>query len=326
MSAAGVTLVVGGGGLVGSNVLRALAKRRRVVVRAQVPWSEPGAARVALRAGIVEALAAAGGGPLDIAWCAGAGTVATTQDDLDREVAQFAAFLADLQAEVPAGADLAFFLASSAGGLYAGSSAPPFDEHTEPRPLAPYGWAKIRMEEELLAAVERLDAPALLGRLANVYGPGQNLAKAQGVVSRLCVAHLARSPLPVTVSLDTIRDYLFVTDAAEMIVTGLEGLRDRRAATGERVVVKVMASGRSTTLSTMIAESNRVFHRRAPVSIVSSGSPGQVRDLRLRSVVWTELQSCARTTLAAGFERTAEAVAEDVVRRGPLVATTAGAR
>ncbi len=326
MSTARVALVVGGGGLVGSHVVRELERRGRVVVRARVPWPDPDAARVALRAGIAEALAATTDGRLDIAWCAGAGTVATTQDDLDREIAQFAAFLADLEAAVPAGLDLAFFLASSAGGLYAGSSAPPFDERTEPRPLAPYGWAKIRMEEELLASIERLDAPALLGRLANVYGPGQNLAKAQGVVSRLCVAHLTRSPLPVTVSLDTIRDYIFVTDAAEMIVEALDGLRERRAADGERAVVKVMASGRSTTLSTMIAESNRVFHRRAPVSIVSSGSPGQVRDLRLRSVVWTELQRCARTTLAAGFERTANAVAEDVVRRGPLVTTKAGAR
>ena len=55
---------------------------------------------------------------------------------------------------------------------------------------------------------------AVLGRLANVYGPGQTLGKPQGLLSQLCLADATGRPLPVFVSMDTIRDYLYAGDAA----------------------------------------------------------------------------------------------------------------
>ncbi len=62
--------------------------------------------------------------------------------------------------------------------------------------------------------------PLLVGRLSNLYGPGQDLAKPQGLISQLCRAQLTRRPLSIYVSLDTRRDYLFVDDAAAMVVAG----------------------------------------------------------------------------------------------------------
>ena len=41
----------------------------------------------------------------------------------------------------------AFFLASSAGGVYAGVGASPYDEFSPTKPLAAYGWAKLRAEQ-----------------------------------------------------------------------------------------------------------------------------------------------------------------------------------
>jgi uncharacterized SAM-binding protein YcdF (DUF218 family) len=77
-----------------------------------------------------------------------------------------------------------------------------------PRPLAPYGEVKLGMEEALRAAAAEIGAAALVGRISNLYGPGQDLSKPQGLISRVCIAHLTRAPLPVMVSLDTMRDYL----------------------------------------------------------------------------------------------------------------------
>ena len=61
-----------------------------------------------------------------------------------------------------------------------------------------------------MAAADR--PPVLIGRIANLYGPGQNLAKAQGLVSQLCAAQLERARSSIWVSLDTLRDYLFAPD------------------------------------------------------------------------------------------------------------------
>ena len=64
-------------------------------------------------------------------WCAGAGVVGSSQAELDAEVAVLEGFLSRWEPRSdPAGNG--FFLASSAGGVYAGASGPPFTEHTEP--------------------------------------------------------------------------------------------------------------------------------------------------------------------------------------------------
>ena len=126
-----------------------------------------------------------------------------------------------------------FFLASSAGGVYAGASGPPFTEHTEPAPISAYGRAKLRSEEIATEFAVRTSTALLVGRLANLYGPGQNLDKPQGLVSQLCLAQLTRQPLTVYVPLDTMRDYLFVDDAAAMAVAGLGAVTASRQASAE---------------------------------------------------------------------------------------------
>lgn len=313
MTSRPATLVVGAGGLLGRHVMTSLEAAGFPTTRAWVPWSDPEQARAALKAAVVDL---SRHGVFNIAWCSGAGVVATPAEALSQELEQFRGFLEDLAELTGPDSDVAVFLASSAGGVYAGSQAPPFTEGTVPAPLTPYGEIKLQMEDALRDLVTDTGTVALVGRIANLYGPGQDLSKPQGLVTRLCLTHLTGDPLPVYVSLDTMRDYLYVEDCAAMIAAGLADLRGRAAATGDRTVVKVMATGQSTTLAAMIGESNRVFHRRARMSVISATVSGQVRDLRLRSVQWPELQRHNRTTLPAGFRRTAEDVARTVVSGG----------
>ena len=94
----------------------------------------------------------------------------------------------------------------------------PFTEHTTPAPISAYGRAKLRSEEIATEFAVRTGSALLVGRLSNLYGPGQDITKPQGLISQLCRAQLTRQPLSVYVSLDTMRDYLFVDDAAAMVV------------------------------------------------------------------------------------------------------------
>lgn len=299
------TLVVGGGGLLGSHVVGALRRHGRAGRVPQVAdWLDTEAALDSL---LDSALAAAGRDPnFRVAWCAGAGTVATDPESLQREVRLFERFLDGLPTP------RALFLASSAGGVYAGSPAsPPFTERSETGTLAPYGVAKLAMERHLAVYAARQGSRAVLGRISNLYGPGQNLDKAQGLVSRMRHGQLVHEPLGIYVSMDTLRDYLFVRDAAEMVVACL----DRAAAEPPgTATVKILASGQALSIAALAGESARVF-RRSPglASRPNRRTAAQVRDLRLRSVVWPEIDALARTPVGTGLHATGNAVADAVV-------------
>lgn len=311
---AGVAWVVGAGGLVGRNVVTTLRADGYDVLTSRVPWADEEAAVEVLTADADAFAAARAGRPWVLAWCAGAGVVATGADALAAELRVFERTVAHLGTGIGPDEDGVVFLASSAGGLYAGSSGAPFTEASEPRPLVPYGHTKLAMEAVVERLAEQTGVRAVLGRLANVYGPGQTLGKPQGLLSQLCLADATGRPLPVFVSMDTIRDYVYVGDVGAMVGRCVELARAEAAGT---VVAKVLASGRPVTVGHLVSEARRVFHRPLRTNSVPGGK-GQVLDLRLGSVRWPEVDALAATTLPAGLAATAADVRSRVVRGGPL--------
>lgn len=300
---AGVLWVLGGGGLLGRHVVVAAENAGYTVLTSEVPWDDRDETVSVLTAGVDALREAAGGGAWSVAWCAGAGVVATPQEHFETEVEVFRAFLDRLAGLGPGGS---FFLASSAGGVYAGSpDRPPYTEDSTTAALAPYGKAKLAMESIAAEFAGRSGTKVLIGRLSNLYGPGQNLSKPQGLVSMLCQALVSGQPAGVYVSMDTLRDYLFVHDAARMVVAGLE----RVAAQEQPVVTKIFASGRGTSIAALVGVATKVFRRRPPIVFRASAvSSAQVRDLRLSSVVWPDLDALARTTLPVGLATTGQSI------------------
>lgn len=288
--------VVGAGGLLGSAVVAHLRGRGRTVRTVAVPWGTTGA-----EPALVAAAAALGSGPVEVYWCAGAGVVGSAQADLDAEVAALTAFLGAWPSE---GAGSALFLASSAGGVYAGSAGPPFTEDTVPRPLAAYGHAKLAGEAVARDFAERTGTALLVGRISNLYGPGQDVTKPQGLISHLCRAQQSRTPINVYVSVDTLRDYLYADDAAVLVGWCLGEVRRRGG-----VHVKILAAEQSVSIGALIGALHRVSRRRPPV--VFGASPNarfQVHDLRLRSTAWPPTADMARTPLPVGMSATLESV------------------
>lgn len=311
------TLVVGARGLLGSAVVRRLRAARQPVLEASVPWHDAQAAPAALTAALADLRRVAGDGPWHLAWCAGSGVTSTTREVLDAEVATVRRWIDATVAEPSV--DLSrgrVFLASSAGGIYAGADLPPFTELTPPAPLSAYGEIKLSTEAEFARLAAQGGARVLVARISNLYGPGQNLAKAQGLISQMCRSQLTGQPLGVYVSLDTVRDYLYVEDAAGMVIDGLAGL-DTVAAPGE-VVLKILASQRSASIAAVVGEIRRVFRRRPLLRLAASPhARQQARDLRFRSVVWPELDRRAFTTLPAGILATSRDIGERI-RAGEL--------
>ncbi len=306
-----LTWVIGRGGLLGQSLEKALDPAARWVPPEPVAWLAPGAGALDLRRQVAEFLRAAGDRPWSVAWCAGAGVTGSSQQTLQLELVALQETL-DALGEASRGSDGAFFFASSAGGVYAGVGAPPYDESSPVHPLGAYGQAKLDAEALIAGWSQATGTPSLVGRIANLYGPGQNLAKAQGLISQICRSHLTGQPLSIYVSLDTLRDYVFAPDCADLVVDGLARLRQEQSVTAPGVVTKILASQRAITIGAVLGEMRRIFKK--PPRIVLGASPTaamQARDLSLRSRVWPELDRRSLTPFAVGVAITAA----DLLRR-----------
>jgi UDP-glucose 4-epimerase len=231
-------------------------------------------------------------------WSAGAGVVGSSAIDLATERIIWQTALLELSREDCR--ELRLFLASSAGGVYAGSDSPPFSESTPPLPLSDYGRNKLLMEGDLRDWLDaNPGATGLIGRIANLYGPGQNLTKPQGLISHLATCLIHHEPIHIYVPLDTIRDYLFTEDAARVILQSMQCLAESPV----RCVVKIIAAERPTTIGQLLSMLTQLT-RQHPRIIAAPHSLRalQPRSLQFRSEQWPHLLD-PRTDLRLGLER-----------------------
>lgn len=296
-----ITWIIGQGGLLGSALARYATQLHEP---GSVPWQHPEEAAATLHAQARGLEAATQGSAWRVIWAAGAATTSTARSEAEAELIPLEGLLSGLRSALPSGPG-AMFLASSAGGVYAGSTQPPFTHDTPTIPLSPYGELKLaqeRLTTEILGSL----VPVTLGRISNLYGPGQNLDKLQGVISRLARASITRQPINIFVPLGTIRDYIYADDAAEAI---LDVTRDSvmNGTVGEPRT-EIIATGRGTTIGQLIRTMSEITKRRVPVALGSHpSSAAQAVDLRVTPT--TELRHV--TTLPEGVR----AVHDDLLMR-----------
>jgi len=304
-SSTSATLVVGSGGFLGRAVRRAAAEAApgTDVRAASVPWDDQDAA--------VEALVTAIRGvrtpdsPWRVVWCAGTGVVATGAEVFEAEQQLIGRVLETLAGDEAAPGTL--FFASSAGAVYAGSSPAPFDEDSEPAPLAPYGRSKLASEARFRTWAESTGARLLVGRFSNLYGPGANLGKAQGLVSQLALAHLEGRPSSIYVPTETTRDYLYIDDAAAMVLDAVD--TTERSTDAGTAVTKIFASGRSATITEVVAAVEDAFGE--PLDVRHGADPSatyQGLDLRFGSRVLPTVDARDFTDFGQGVRNTVDAL------------------
>ncbi|MET0976397.1 MAG: NAD(P)-dependent oxidoreductase [Leifsonia sp.] len=305
--------VVGARGLLGRGLVERLQARPgwSVAAVAPLPWGDPTAFTAAVASGLDQLAAAVStGGAGDgwaVIWAAGAAVTNSPRERLDAELAQLDVALRELERARERGLDPragAVFYASSAGGVYGGSEHPPFDENTTPRPLAPYGRFKLEAEELVRGFAERSGVPVLIGRIANLYGPGQSLDKMQGLISHLARAQLTPQPASIYVSLDTLRDYIYVLDCADLVIDCVARVA---SSPGPAVVTKIIASGQSVTIADLLGYF-RLISKGKPHAMLGSNAASalQAHDLRVRSIVWPDLDVRQLMPLPAGIHATIE--------------------
>lgn len=301
------TWIVGGTGQLGSSLTSLLQSDPEVdLVDQTVRWANAADSVADLAEGLVRLFRSSSAEHFDIVWAAGASVTSASPSALDEEIRVFREFTRVVD-EAVAKNDLAgrttIFLASSAGGIYAGSPHPPYSEESVPAPISGYGQLKLEMEDAVRALVLRAGIRAVIGRISNLYGPRQRIEKPQGFVSQLCKSMIYRRPMSVYVPLDTTRDYIFTDDAAVVINACLVKVRQTEFA--GTTTVKNVASMVPVTLGHILHEARLVFKRKPDVILALSGlAAGQVRDLRIASTVWTDVDELPRRSLLVGLAQT----------------------
>lgn len=293
------TWIIGSGGLLGSALHQATTHAFQAP---SIPWHDASAARQTLDRAVQDFAVSTGGSNWRIIWAAGRATTATPKADAERELLQFQHFINTLIRLHPEGSG-SFTLASSAGGIYAGSLNPPFASSTPPVAVGTYGELKLAKEAATFDLAKH-DIARTITRIANLYGPGQDLTKLQGVVSRLCLAAITRREINIFVPLDTLRDYIYVTDAAHRILHWSDPQTLQPASEPH---IKVVASGQSMGLGNVINTVQDVLHTRIPVSFgVHQAASAQARDIRLVPDEDAFIESLPLTPFPAGVRRVFE--------------------
>jgi UDP-glucose 4-epimerase len=139
-----------------------------------------------------------------------------------------------------------FVLASTGGAIYGEGTGLdlPLDESAACRPLAPYGQSKFSAEGyvSLYGRLHGVSGIAL--RLGNVYGPRQDPHGEAGVVAILCGAMLGGRPPRIFGDGLQTRDYVYVADVVAAMIAGAESDTDGYVNIGTGREANVLELGR----------------------------------------------------------------------------------
>ena len=289
--------VIGQGGLLGSALRRTMSQEQGYQVwepatLVQCSWNDPIRLEQEWKAMLSAFLEEARRNvqPWTILWAAGASTIAAPNAQFEQETASWNTLLhlLDEALVMPSPRGMLFF-SSSAGSIYGNAYRAAFTEQSPCHPLSTYGRHKLLQESALHTwAVGHPTVSCLIGRISTLYGPRQNLHKAQGIISHMsrCIIH--RQPIHIYVPLDTIRDYYHADDCAKQIVLCLNRLQE---IPGGSVITKILASEQVTSLAQIVGVFATIT-KKHPQIICSATSlrTQHPRLIRFRSTQWPELR------------------------------------
>ena len=278
--------VIGAGGLLGGALARALEQQGDTdlhAVEQDLAWGRNELLALQWDREVAAfAKTSAGAGRWLLVWAAGVSSMSSDASILSVESRALDLLLERLMAEpVLRTTPGCLVLASSAGAIYGQSREDVICEASAVAPGTAYALHKLAQEGKIRRVVEaRSGWTALLARYSTLYGPGQSRDKAQGLISQFARRIVANEVVHIYVPLDTIRDYIFVDDAAERTLAVLRDVRGRPGF----VVLKIIAAEQATSIAQLVGVLRRVSRR--PVRLVTSVnklSSLYVRCIRFRS-------------------------------------------
>jgi nucleoside-diphosphate-sugar epimerase len=266
-------IAVFGVGLVGTSIVSALrrseeeqparlplswtsaAERMQDLDRIATAIRDPGLARV---------------GQLDIIWAAGRAGFGAGRSELEAETVALKDILhwsAELAGTLPQ-ASATFHLFSSAGGLFEGQRF--VDAAAEPRPIRPYGEAKLA--QEALLATFGAHFMTHVYRPSSVYGYGAVGGRA-GLLSTLIENSWTGRATRIFGDMDTVRDYVLSSDIGTFVARKI-------AAPDKMPHTYLLANGKPASIGEMLQLVRKVVGR--PINLKLDILPSNANHITFR--------------------------------------------
>lgn len=295
--------VLGGRGLLGSAIKHPLSFEKEVRLFEEpepFSWTEKTILDLQLQK-VIDTFAKSIGehDSWELHWMAGRSIMSSEKNELEEET-RILSFVLEKIGSHPnmQTTEGTIVFASSAGGVYAGSTDETIKESSAACPLSPYGEEKLKQEELIRTwATEHSKTSVLIARLSTLYGPNQSRGKKQGLLTHIARSILQKKPVEIFVPFDTIRDYVHVRDAAAEILRCLRAVRG-----SDSIVTKIIASEEPTTIAQIIQLFRHALRIRP--RIVTSSNPRSshyARRICFRSTVLVEERNRKRTSLLCGI-------------------------
>jgi UDP-glucose 4-epimerase len=142
---------------------------------------------------------------------------------------------------------------SSGGTVYGPTDTVPIAEDHPTSPISAYGIVKLSIEKYLRLYSIQAGIGTLSLRLANPYGPYQNIRKAQGAITTFCHRALLDEPIDIWGDGTVERDFVYIDDVTRaMLLAGASTLSGTEINIG---------SGQGTSLNTLLTEIESVLGR-----------------------------------------------------------------
>jgi UDP-glucose 4-epimerase len=111
---------------------------------------------------------------------------------------------------------------SSGGTVYGETNAVPIREDQPTNPIAAYGVSKLAIENYLSFFGRQGDMKTVSLRVANPYGPKQNIQNAQGALTTFCNKATLGEQIEIWGDGTIQRDYIFIKDVIDAFVACLD--------------------------------------------------------------------------------------------------------
>ena len=115
-----------------------------------------------------------------------------------------------------------FVFPSSGGTVYGKTLEIPINENHRTAPISSYGLTKLTYEKYLNYYNHQFGLDYNILRIANIYGPRQNLRIKQGVVSHWLKDIILEKKIELWGDGSAVRDYIYIDDLVDSIVKTLE--------------------------------------------------------------------------------------------------------
>jgi UDP-glucose 4-epimerase len=152
--------------------------------------------------------------------------------------------------------------ASTGGAIYGSTTGEPIPETTLPQPISPYAIGKLTIEHYLRYFHTKAGLDSLVFRISNPYGERHARHAKQGVINVFLEQIAAGQPITILGDGNTVRDYIYVTDIANMIASSFETAKEQ---------VYNLGSGHGSSINELIAAMEQIVDK--PIQKVYKDNP-----------------------------------------------------